>query len=46
MSTTGSGNQQELLDSSTLDWIKLREDIGAEALKSEETIQDKFKVTS
>lgn len=30
------------LDAETLDWIQLRDDIGAESLKNEETFKEKF----
>ena len=40
-----SMNQSQVSDSNDeLDWIQLRQDIGAEALKNEESLRDKFQV--
>ncbi len=45
MTTNGNGNkheEKETINAAELSWIQLREEIGGESLKNQETLKEKF----
>lgn len=43
MANKPESSGENLIDGEELNWIKLREEIGSESLKNEETLKEKFK---